>query len=117
MARIVPGCHDPAVNGSDDDGLVEASYDSSRITVWIFQGERARHASGLFETVEDGLAWAAERGVTDILAGYTVGGAYDVAVREGRFSPARPHHGSEKHVAAFSPGLGHVYLVDGRPEG
>lgn len=81
--------------------------------LWIFHGEKARFASGLFATAEDGLAWAAEHRVTGVLAEYAVGGAYDIAVREGRFTPSRPRHGTPGHVAAFSPGLRHFHLVDG----
>ncbi|BEL04543.1 hypothetical protein Q0Z83_027340 [Actinoplanes sichuanensis] len=85
-----------------------------RPTVWIFHGEQARYASAVFETDEAGLAWAAEHGVTGILAEYPYGGAYDAAVTEGRFTPSKPHHGTTNHVAAFSPGLRHIHLVNGR---
>ncbi|WP_204002176.1 DUF7710 domain-containing protein [Micromonospora lutea] len=84
-----------------------------RSTVWIFHGDRARYASGVFDTLDAGLAWAAERQVTGILAEYAGGGAYDLAVSEGRFTPSKAHHGTSDHVAAFSPGLRHVHLTDG----
>lgn len=84
-----------------------------RSTVWIFQGDRARHPSGVFDTLEAGLAWAAEWHVTGIMAEYPRGGAYDVAVGEGRFTPTKPHHGTADHVAAFGPGLRHIHLTDG----
>ncbi|MGA5305968.1 DUF7710 domain-containing protein [Nucisporomicrobium flavum] len=87
---------------------------SLRLTVWIFHGEQARYASAAFETEEAGLAWAADHGVTGILAEYPYGGAYDAAVAEGRFTPSKPHHGTTNHVAAFTPGLRHIHLVDGR---
>jgi hypothetical protein len=83
-------------------------------TVWIFHGDEARYASAVFETEEDGRAWAAGHRVTGILAEYPYGGAYDTAVSEGRFTPSKPHHGSANHVAGFTPGLRHVHLVDGR---
>ncbi len=85
-------------------------------TVWIFHGDRARHASGVFDTLEAGLAWAAEHHVTGILAEYPHGGAYDVAVNEGRFTPSKAHHGTADHVAAFSSGLRHIHLTAGRPD-
>ncbi|MEU8184613.1 hypothetical protein AB0B85_21460 [Micromonospora sp. NPDC049044] len=85
-----------------------------RSTVWIFHGEPARYASGVFDTLDAGLAWAVERRVTGILAEYAIGGAYDVAVSEGRFTPSKAHHGTSDHVAAFSPGLRHVHLTRGR---
>jgi hypothetical protein len=86
-----------------------------RPTVWLFHGDRARHAAGAFTTRADGLAWAAEHEVSGVLAEYPIGGSYDVAVREGRFTPTRPHHGTAEHVADFSPGLEHVHLTDGKP--
>ncbi|MEH1017848.1 hypothetical protein V6U90_32900, partial [Micromonospora sp. CPCC 206060] len=85
-----------------------------RSTVWIFHGDRARYASGVFDTLDAGLAWAAEREVTGILAEYACGGAYDVAVSAGRFTPSKAHHGTADHVAAFGPGLRHIHLTGGR---
>ncbi|MEU4765087.1 hypothetical protein AB0H12_17690 [Actinosynnema sp. NPDC023794] len=85
-----------------------------RSTVWVFHGDRGRYASGVFDTLDAGLAWAAERQVTGILAEYAHGGAYDVAVGEGRFTPTKAHHGTADHVAAFGPGLRHIHLIDGR---
>ena len=87
---------------------------SLRATVWVFHGDRARYASGVFDTLDAGLAWAAEHQLTGILAEYANGGAYDVAVREGRFTPSKTHHGTADHVAAFGPGLRHFHLTDGR---
>jgi hypothetical protein len=87
-----------------------------RSAVWIFHGDRARYASGAFDTVDAGLAWAAGHRVTGILAEYPRGGAYDVAVGEGRFTPSTAQHGTAEHVAAFGPGLRHIHLTDGRPD-
>ncbi|MEU4424402.1 hypothetical protein AB0F81_27600 [Actinoplanes sp. NPDC024001] len=72
-----------------------------RETVWVFHGAGARFASGVFTTLAAGLRWAAEHRVTGILAEYPIGGAYDVAVDEGR---SAAQHGS----------LQQVHLVDGR---
>lgn len=90
--------------------------DELRSAVWIFHGDRARHASGVFDTLAAGLAWAAEHQVTGILSEYPHGGAYDVAVSEGRFTPSKAHHGTADHVAGFSPGLRHIHLSGGRPD-
>jgi len=104
---------------SDGAGLTESAQVSSdrdddrRTTLWIFHGEQARFASGLFVTADEGLAWAADNHLTGILTEYPVGGTYDIAIREGRFTPSRPHHGTPEHVAGFSPGLRHFHLVDG----
>jgi hypothetical protein len=87
-----------------------------RPTVWVFHGDHARHASGVFEALDVGLVWAAGHRVTGILAEYAHGGAYDIAVSEGRFTPTKAHHGTTDHVAAFSPGLRHIHLTDGHPD-
>jgi hypothetical protein len=86
----------------------------SGATVWIFHGEHARFASGVFTTMAAGLDWAATHRVTGILAEYAIGGAYDLAVGEGRFRPSKAHHGTPRHVAGFGPGLAHVHLTEGR---
>lgn len=86
-------------------------------TVWLFHGDTARFAGGVFASESDGLAWAAEHRLTGILSEYRVGtGCYDLAVQEGRFRPSKPHHGTPGHVAGFSPGLRHVHLLDGSPD-
>ncbi|TDC86199.1 hypothetical protein E1193_00660 [Micromonospora sp. KC606] len=54
-----------------------------RSTIWIFHGDRARHACGVFDTLDAALAWAAEHQVTGNLAENSFGGACDVAVSEG----------------------------------
>jgi hypothetical protein len=90
--------------------------DPHRKVVWLFHGVHARHASGVFDTLDDGLAWAAEHQVTGILAEYPHGGAYDTAISEGRFTPSKAHHGTADHVAGFSPGLRHIHLTDGHPD-
>jgi hypothetical protein len=84
-------------------------------TVWIFQGEGAPFAAGVFYSERDGLTWANERGVTGILTEYPVGdGCYDIAVRDGHFRPSKPHHGTPAHVARFSPGwTRHVHIDPG----
>jgi hypothetical protein len=85
--------------------------------VWVFHGTAAQYASGVFNSEEAGLAWVARHRLTGILSEYPLGeGCFDVAVREGRFQPSKPHHGSPEHIAGFSPGLRHVHLVDGTPD-
>ncbi|MEU8663055.1 DUF7710 domain-containing protein [Actinoplanes philippinensis] len=91
-------------------------HSADRRTVWVFHGDTARFAAGVFETREAGLAWAAGRGVTGVLTEFGYGGAYDLAVGDGRFTPSEPHHGTASHVAGFSPGLDHVHLTGGRPD-
>jgi hypothetical protein len=87
-----------------------------QLYVWVFHGERAQFASGVFEDREAGLRWAARHRLTGILAQYPVGaGCYDVAVMQGRFHPTKPHHGTPSHVAGFSPPV-HVHVRDGHPD-
>ncbi|GAA2559505.1 hypothetical protein GCM10010435_33410 [Winogradskya consettensis] len=80
--------------------------------MWIFHGDAARFASGVFASREEGLAWVAKHGLTGVLSEYPLGeGCYDAAVAQGRFQPSRPHHGTPSHVAGFSPGLDHVHIA------
>jgi len=83
--------------------------------VWIFHGEGAAFACGVFDSEEDGLAWAARHGVSGLLTEYPVGdGAYDIAVAVGAFVPSKPQHRSPSHVQRFSPGwTRHVHISDG----
>jgi hypothetical protein len=84
-------------------------------SVWIFHGDGARFAAGVFENDEQGLRWAAEHRLSGTLTEYPVGdGCYDVAVRDGYFKPSRPHHGTKEHIAQFSPGwTRHIHIDDG----
>ncbi|KRB75115.1 hypothetical protein ASE01_17300 [Nocardioides sp. Root190] len=83
--------------------------------VWVFHGDGARHASGVFVGKGEALAWIEQHGLTGLLTKYPVGvGAYDDAVALGRFKPSRDHHGTPQHVAAFSPGhTEHVHVANG----
>ena len=92
--------------------------DADEQTVWIFHGEGARHAAGVFRSEADALDWVARHSVSGIVTEYPVGdGCYDVAVRQGSFVPSKPHHGEPAHVAAFSPGwTRHVHIVEGVPD-
>lgn len=86
-------------------------------SVWIFHGEEARFAAGVFASETEGTAWASRQGVTGLLTEYLVGnGCYDLAVESGSFKPTKPHHGTPTHVAGFSPGLRHVHITHGSPD-
>ncbi|BFU44186.1 hypothetical protein [Krasilnikovia sp. MM14-A1004] len=83
-------------------------------TVWIFHGESARFASGVFASREHGLAWVVQHRLTGILSEYPLGeGCYDWAVKRRQFRPSKEHHGTPMHVAGFSPSLQHVHIIDG----
>ncbi len=75
-----------------------------RTHVWIFHGDDARYASGVFTDRATALAWTERHTLTGVLTQYTVGdGCYDFAVRDGSFRPTKPHHGNPGHVGGFSP--------------
>ncbi len=96
-----------------------AAEPASRSTVWIFHGDEARFAAGVFETEAEALAWAAAHAVSGVLTEYPVGdGCYDIAVSEGHFRPSKEWHGTPRHVAGFSPGwTRHRHIKDGTPDG
>lgn len=85
--------------------------------VWIFHGDGARFASGVFRSREEGTTWIAEHKLTGVLTEYPLGvGAYDDAVARGLFRPTRDHHGTAAHIAQFSPGrTEHIHFVEGDP--
>jgi hypothetical protein len=85
--------------------------------VWVFHGEGARFASGVFEDRETALHWIARHQLTGIPTRYRVGaGCYDIALDQGRFHPTKPHHGTPTHVAGFSPAGPHVHVRNGHPD-
>lgn len=85
-------------------------------TVWIFHGDGAHFASGVFESEEQGLSWCLRHKLSGTLTQYEIGdGCYDIAVRNGSFHPSKQHHGSPSHVATFSPSLWHVHILNGLP--
>src|SRR5262245_52410183 len=94
--RVDNDRHDPAGDGR---------------RVWIFHGDVARLASGVFADKASGLEWAARHNLTGILTEYEIGdGCYDLAARQGRFRNTKPHHGAPEHIAGFSPSLEHIHL-------
>lgn len=84
-------------------------------SVWIFHGDGASHAAGVFLTCESAVAWIEAHRLSGLLTEYPVGdGSYDLAVRDGHFHPTKPHHGTPEHVAGFSPGwTKHVHFRGG----
>ena len=79
--------------------------ESTPARVWVFHGDGARFASGVFATEADGLAWVERHRLTGILTDYPFGvGAHDDAVARGRVTPSREHHGTPEHIAQLSAG-------------
>lgn len=89
---------------------------TKRHNVWIFHGENASFASAVFQDKAHALEWAGKHHLTGTLTEYPVGdGCYDIAVANGDFTPHKPHHGSPRHIATFSPsGTEHIHLRDGQ---
>ncbi|GAA2522778.1 DUF7710 domain-containing protein [Pilimelia columellifera] len=83
--------------------------------VWVFQGSGARFPAGVFTDRASAMAWVERHRLTGVLTRYPVGdGCYDIAVKAGRFTPSKTHHGSADHVANFSPAGPHIHVRDGR---
>jgi hypothetical protein len=85
--------------------------------VWVFHGEDARFASGVFKDRDTALQWVEQYQLTGVVTQYPLGiGCYDLAVAQGLFRPSKPHHGTPVHVAGFSPAGQHIHVRDGHPE-
>jgi hypothetical protein len=94
-----------------------AAAEAGAPRVWVFHGESARFASGVFADRESALEWVGRHHLTGVLTQYRVGGGcYDLALEEGSFQPTKPHHGSPPHVAGFSPSGPHLHVRDGHPD-
>ncbi|GIF02453.1 hypothetical protein Ari01nite_99170 [Paractinoplanes rishiriensis] len=97
------------------EGNAEGEVDLSN--VWVFHGEEARFASGVFKDRNTALLWVELHELTGVITEYPLGaGCYDFAVAEGLFHPSKPHHGTPAHVAEFSPSGHHIHVRDGHPE-
>ncbi|WP_199509232.1 DUF7710 domain-containing protein [Nucisporomicrobium flavum] len=84
--------------------------------VWVFHGEDARFASGVFEDCDTALQWVDRHRLTGIVTEYPLGvGCYDLALAQGGFRPTKPHHGTPVHIAGFSPRGRHIHVRDGHP--
>jgi hypothetical protein len=85
--------------------------------VWVFHGEDARLASGVFEDQVTALQWVARHQLTGTLTQYPLGaGCYDAALAQGRFRPTKPRHGTPPHIAGFSPAGPHLHVRNGHPD-
>jgi hypothetical protein len=83
-------------------------------SVWIFHGQGAPFASGVFADKDSGVAWIARHGVTGILTEYPVGhGTYDLALADGSITQSNPQHATPAHIARFGPRGDHEHFRDG----
>jgi hypothetical protein len=77
--------------------MIEAS------SVWVFHGENARFAGGVFASLPDAEAWIRRHRLSGLLTEYPVGtGVYDWAVERGTFSPGKPKHREPAFIGAFA---------------
>lgn len=80
--------------------------------VWVFRGEEARLASGVFTDRDTALQWVGRHQLTGVITQYPLGvGCYDLALAEGSFYPSKSHR-----AAGFSPSGHHIHVLDGHPE-
>ena len=89
--------------------------EADRTFVWIFNGDGAKLASGVFSDRASAEAWIHERGMTGLLTRYPLGtGVFEWAVSEGLFTPKRDHHSSASFVQRFtSAAMEHYHYLDG----
>ncbi len=72
-------------------------------TVWIFHGNGARFASGVFSTRAGAEAWIRQHGLAGVLTEYPLdSGAYDWAIQERHFTPKKEHHTSAEFIQRFT---------------
>lgn len=72
-------------------------------SVWIFHGEGARFASGVFTTKDAAVSWIEKGGFRGMLTRYPLNqGCYDWAVENGLFTPKKPHQFSTPFIQNFT---------------
>lgn len=107
-----------AADPVDWSRIYDQSMSSSEQSVWVFHGDGARHAAGVFATKQEALGWIEQHKLSGLLTEYPLGvGAYDQAVARGWFTPSKEHHGTPEHVGRFSPGrTEHLHVINGAVE-
>lgn len=81
--------------------------------VWIFHGEGAQFASGVFNSKREALQVIKLNNLKGILTKYPVGKlAYDFSVENGYFTPSKPHHFSPITKQKFSSPLFHIHIME-----
>jgi hypothetical protein len=85
--------------------------------VWLFHGEGAAFAGGVFSTRASAEGWIRDRRLSGILTAYPVDvGVYDWAVAAGHFHPRHEKHSTPAFVGWFtSAAQEHYHYVDGAP--
>ncbi len=72
----------------------------------------------MFSSFRTAEAWIEQHQLSGLLTAYPLDeGVYDWAMRNHRFRPSKPHHGSPDQVASFdSAYLAHVHYEDGQAQ-
>jgi hypothetical protein len=85
-------------------------------SVWIFVADGGRLPSGVFLTIETAERWIGLHSLTGVLTRYPIDeGAYDWAVRTGRFTPRPTKLIDSKFVGRFSSArMDHHHYESGR---
>lgn len=75
-------------------------------SVWVFHGEGAKFASGVFTSKDLAEAWIQKHKLKGILTEYPLDtGVYDWAVECNLFTPTKEHHQSPEFIGRFTSAL------------
>ena len=88
-------------------------------SVWVFHGEAAQFASGVFSGKAQAEDWIARHQLTGVLTCYPVGtGVYDWAIDGQYFKPQREYQHSPRFIGRFtSASQEHEHYENGVAEG
>jgi len=83
--------------------------------VWVFNGDGARYASGIFTSKAKAAEWIAHHRLSGLLTAYPVDeGVFDWAIRTGRFRVKGEKHTSSGFIQGFTTaGQDHVHYENG----
>ena len=72
-------------------------------SVWVFLGSNATHPAGVFSSREVAENWIEQNGVVGVLTKYPLDcSAYDLAIRNGWFSPGRDDQKTPRFIQRFT---------------
>ncbi|WP_189642153.1 DUF7710 domain-containing protein [Deinococcus piscis] len=72
-------------------------------SVWVFHGQGARFASGVFTSKDLAEVWIRKHKLEGVLIEYPLDtGVYDWVVKRGSFTPAKEHHKSPEFIGRFT---------------
>lgn len=72
-------------------------------SVWVFHGEGAKFASGIFTSKDLANAWIQKHRLAGILTEYPLDtGVYDWAVEQGAFTPKKEAHDTPSFIQRFT---------------